>query len=78
MDMDAAWDFVESMKGVDYGYEVVLTGLLDTLTDNLPCASQSEDTPFCLEPEHFEMLFTYVERISAEVARVFKPAIMQR
>ena len=78
MDMETAWDFVESMRGVDYGYEVVLTGLLDTLYDNLPCASQSEDTPFCLEPEHFEMLFTAVERVSSEVARVFKPAMMQR
>ena len=78
MDMETAWDFMESMRGVDYGYEVVLTGLLDTLYDNLPCASQSEDTPFCLEPEHFEMLFTAVERVSSEVARVFKPAMMQR
>ena len=78
LDMEAAWEFVESMRGVDYGYEVVLTGLLDTLYDNLPCASQSPSTPFCLEPEHFEMLFTYVERVSSEAARVFKPAMMQR
>ena len=81
MDMEAAWAFVEGMRGVDYGYEVVLTGLLDTLTDNLPCASASEDTPFCLEPEHFEMLFSAVERLpllGEEVSRVFKPAMMQR
>jgi len=76
MNMTKAWEFVDSMIGIDYGYEVVLTGLLDTLYDNLPCAGSNNT--FCLEPEHFEMLFSYVERLSDEVARVFKPAIMQR
>ena len=32
----------------------------------------------CLEPEHFEMLFTYVQRISYAAARVFVPAVQQR
>ena len=76
MNMTDAWDFVESMIGVDYGYEVVLTGLIDTLYDNLPCAGA--DNTFCLEPEHFEMLFTFTERVSKDVSRVFKPAVMQR
>merc|ERR1712080_441145 len=62
--------------GVDDGYEVVLMGLLDTYSDNLPCAGANRT--MCLEPQHFEMLFSYVERISPVASRVFKPAIMQR
>ena len=42
--------------------QVVLTGLLDTLYDNLPCAGSNNT--HCLQPEHFEMLFSYVERVS--------------
>ena len=66
MDMTKAWEFVDSMKGIDYGYEVVLTGLIDTLYDNLPCAGS--DNSFCLEPEHFEMLFRSVCRVYAHHA----------
>ena len=76
LNMTAAWQFVESMVGVDYGYEVVLTGLLDTLYDNMPCAKT--DQTQCLEPEHFELLFSYMERVSKVASRVFKPAVMQR
>jgi len=76
LNMTAAWQFVEGMIGVDYGYEVVLMGLLDTLYDNMPCAGS--DGYMCLEPEHFEFLFSYIERVSKVAARVFKPAVMQR
>jgi len=76
MNMSQAWQFVDSMRGVDYGYEVILTGLLDTLTDNLPCAGKEKS--LCLEPEHLEMLITFLERVSTETARILKPAIMQR
>jgi len=76
LNITAAWEFVDSMLGVDYGYEVVLMGLLDTLYDNMPCAGS--DQTMCLEPEHLEFLFSYVERVSDVAARVFKPAVMQR
>ena len=46
--------------------QVVLTGLLDTLYDNLPCAGSNNT--HCLQPEHFEMLFSYVERVSQSEA----------
>ena len=66
MNMTRAWQMVDSLMGVDYGYEVrathltrlisthsiglfffqvVLTGLLDTLKDNLPCADK---VPSCI------------------------------
>merc|ERR1712212_794152 len=76
MDVTAAWDFIDSMMGVDYGYEVVLTGLIDTLYDNMPCANK--DSTGCLEPEHLELLMSVGERLSEEAARILKPAIMQR
>ena len=76
LNMTAVWQFVDGMVGVDYGYEVVLTGLLDTLHDNLPCAGSNNT--FCVEPEHLEFLFSYIERVSSEASRVLKPAIMQR
>ena len=46
--------------------QVVLTGLLDTLYDNLPCAGSNNT--HCLQPEHFEMLFSYVERVNQSEA----------
>ena len=36
-DEKKANDFIDSLLGVDYGYEVLLTGLLDTLRENWPC-----------------------------------------
>ena len=58
------------------GYEVVLTGLLDTLYDNMPCAGSGQT--MSLEPEHLEFLFSYIERVSKAAARVAKPAVMKR
>ena len=77
LNVEAAWDLVDSFYGIDYGWEVVLTGLLDTMTDNLPCI-YAEEGDICLEPEHFEMVFSYMERVSKDAARVFKPAMLQR
>jgi len=67
MNVSAAWDFIDSMMGIDYGYEVVLTGLIDTLYDNMPCANKGGS--HCLEPEHLELLMSVVERLSEEAAR---------
>ena len=36
-DEEKANQFIDSVIGVDYGYEVVLTGLIDTERNNLPC-----------------------------------------
>jgi len=76
MNMTATWAFVDSMLGVDYGYEVVLTGLLDTLHANLPCAASGGR--HCLEPEHLELVVTVLERVSKEAARILAPALLQR
>lgn len=62
--------------GTDYGYEIVVTGLLDTLSGNLICADSQQQ--MCMEPETWEMVFHVVEKRSVESARVFKPAMMVR
>ena len=76
MNVTAAWDFIDSMMGVDYGrgllntffvcclldflpkwsslqmiyppsvLQVVLTGLIDTLYDNMPCANKVWNSVF--------------------------------
>ena len=36
-DEDKANFFIDEFLGIDYGYEVILFGQLDTIKDNLPC-----------------------------------------
>lgn len=36
-DIDKANAFIDTVIGVDYGFEILLTGWLDTVRDNLPC-----------------------------------------
>jgi len=77
MDMDKAWELVDRLVGLDYGYKVVVSGWLDTVRDNLPCPGGKEQN-LCLEPEHFELLFHFAEKLSPVVAQVFVPMIQQR
>ena len=72
----SAWEFIEEHLGVDYGWEVVLMGFLDSHDGNKICADTS--ATMCTEKEHIEMLFSVAEKVAYAAARVFKPAIMQR
>jgi len=36
-DIDKANAFIDTVIGVDYGFEILLTGWLDTVRENLPC-----------------------------------------
>jgi len=78
LDVDSAWEFVDRMYGIDYGWEVVVMGWLDTVRENFPCIKDRNLGDICLEPEHLEMLFSYLQRVSYDAARVFVPAIQQR
>jgi len=78
LDNTKSWEFIETVLGVDYGYEVVLSGWLDTINENLPCPKDREIGDMCLEAEHFEMLFSYIQRVSFDAARVFVPMVQQR
>ena len=72
----SAWEFIDAHLGVDYGWEVVLMGWLDSHEGNKICADTAGI--MCTEKEHFEMIFSVAEKIAYAAARVFKPAIMQR
>ena len=74
-DQEAAWNFIENHQGIDYGWEVVLMGLLDTARGNDVCTDTARKN--CITAEHWELVFSIVENVT-EAARVFKPAIMQR
>lgn len=72
----SAWEFVEEHMGIDYGWEVVLMGLLDTPEGNVLCADAAKE--MCIVAEHWEMVFSVAEKVADVAARLFKPAIMQR
>ena len=71
----AAWKFVDDHLGIDYGWEIVLMGLLDTPHGNEICTDS--DKNYCVTAEHFELIFSIIQNIT-DAARVYKPAIMQR
>jgi hypothetical protein len=72
----AAWEFIDAHLGVDYGWEVVLMGFLDSHDGNRLCADTA--ATMCTEKEHFEVVFSVAEKVAYAAARVFKNAIMQR
>ena len=57
----AANAFIDSMLGIDYGYQNMLMGWIDTLSANYPCLPPTYDQ--CLAPELLEVLFTNLERL---------------
>ena len=72
----SAWNFVNDHLGIDYGWEVVLMGLLDTPHGNEICVDSQKKN--CIIAEHFELIFSIAEKYSKDAARVFVPAILQR
>ncbi len=56
----AANEFIDSMLGIDYGYEAMLMGWIDSVKDNLPCLPPNFD--YCLSPELLDVLFANIER----------------
>lgn len=57
------------MLGIDYGYEVMLMGWIDTLKDNYPCLPPNYD--LCLAPELVEVLLTTAARLVPVAGRVW-------
>ena len=58
----SAWEFIDEHLGVDYGWEVVLTGFLDSHEGNRLCADTAGN--MCTEKEHFEMVFSVAEKVT--------------
>ena len=72
----SAWNFIDNHLGIDYGWEVVLMGLLDTPHGNEICVDSQKKN--CVIAEHWELIFSIAEKYSKDAARVFVPAILQR
>jgi len=56
------------MLGVDYGFEVLLVSLIDTIDENLPCHGEN----ICFSKEFFEILFATLERYLPLATRPWK------
>ena len=73
-DVTAGWEYIDRMEGTDYGHEIVLTGVLDTLDGNDICADTEAE--MCMTTDHWEMAFHLIGNLSESATRVFKPAMM--
>ena len=63
--------------GIDYGWEIVLMGLLDSEMGNIICVDAERTR--CVTAEHWELIFSLMDSLGIKAAaRIFKPAIMQR
>lgn len=60
-DEAAAVNFFRSVEGVDYGYQNMFWGWIDTLYDNYPCVP-SDFSSVCLSFEVLEPLFATIDR----------------
>eukprot|EP01061_Rhynchopus_euleeides_P004900 TRINITY_DN1410_c0_g1_i1.p1 TRINITY_DN1410_c0_g1~~TRINITY_DN1410_c0_g1_i1.p1 ORF type:complete len:655 (+),score=296.42 TRINITY_DN1410_c0_g1_i1:53-1966(+) len=61
----AMWDFFHTVEGLDYGFENMLWGWIDTTNQNYPCVAP--DYTMCLRWEHVELLFTVGHRLVPSV-----------
>lgn len=73
-DLEKANKFIDSMMGVDYGFEVLLVSLIDSADRSFPCLKND----ICLNSEFLEILFTNLERYIPLATRTWKPAMNNR
>jgi hypothetical protein len=50
----------KQLEGLDYGYHNMLWSWIDTIKDNYPCVAPTYTQ--CLQWEHVEMLFNWMDR----------------
>ncbi|QDZ18790.1 hypothetical protein HOP50_02g12940 [Chloropicon primus] len=62
-----AWEFFESVEGLDYGYENMLFSWLDTFEANYPCIPPKYDR--CFSWILLEVLAIFFDRVSTSVAQ---------
>jgi hypothetical protein len=67
LDEDSAVAFFKQWEGVDYGYQAMLWGWIDTVKDNYPCLPPDWSS-VCLEFELVEVLFSAVDRYAPYVS----------
>jgi len=80
MNMTAAWEFFNKTEGIDYGYDNMLWGWVDTLKDNYPCAPPNFDR--CLSwnliAVAFPQIIKYVKIFEEFYAQAFNLRIGTR
>jgi len=64
----AAIEYFDTVEGYDYGYQTLLWGWQDTVTDNYPCLPP--DRTLCMTPHHVQVLFGFFHRSLPDVADV--------
>jgi len=69
----AANAFIDSMIGVDYGYQNMLMGWIDHVSENFPCLPGTTD--MCLAPELIDVMFANAERLIPATNIVWAQAI---
>lgn len=58
----AAVNFFHANEGLDYGFQTMLWGWIDTLYDNYPCVPDDNYSSVCLQWELVESLFAIIDR----------------
>jgi hypothetical protein len=66
----AAVNFFNTVEGIEYGYQVMFWGWLDTVKENFPCLPPDYESN-CFQWELVEPLFGLIDRAIPELASVF-------
>eukprot|EP00760_Papus_ankaliazontas_P015604 PhM_4_TR16614/c0_g1_i1/m.40565 len=73
----AAWEFFESVRGLDYGYRNLIYGWVDTVKDNYPCVPP-DFSERCLTWDFVEVVFAYLEKVAPAASIIFSQAWNKR
>jgi len=72
----AAWNWFRTVEGLDYGYETLLWGWVDTVSDNYPCLPP--DFNRCLSWDIINVLFPVGSKIVTQFTMLWKQAFNHR
>ena len=68
LNVTAMWDFFSTVEGLQYGYETMLWGWIDTVDNNYPCVAP--DFKYCLSWRVLEVLLPLANRIDPIVGNL--------
>jgi len=75
-DAEAAWDFLMTVEGLDYGFPSMLGAWIDTKEDNYPCLPP--DFKRCLTWKVLEVGFGFIERVVPGFGLLVIPGLNKR
>jgi hypothetical protein len=71
-----AWEYMESVEGLDYGFQNMLWGTVDTVKDNYPCVPP--DFKRCVTWDLVEIVLPLLERYVEKFTSVYDQAFNRR